>query len=137
MEYVVFISHSGEDTWIAKKMAADCESVQASPFLDAARIAVGSKFEEDILQALRVAHELIVLITPWAMDRPYVWLEIGAAWLRGIPIVVVLLGLTVAQFQEKANVPVALKERNIISLNEFERYVSELRERVSHHDRSE
>jgi len=39
MEYLIFISHSGEDTWVAKKMAADCESVHASTFLDETRIA--------------------------------------------------------------------------------------------------
>jgi len=136
MEYLIFISHSGEDTWVAKKMAADCESVHASTFLDQTRIAVGAKFEEDILQALRVAHELVVLMTPWALERPYVWLEIGAAWLRGIPIIVVLLGLTVAQFHERVNVPVALRERNLISLNNFDRYVSELRDRVTSHQRN-
>jgi hypothetical protein len=136
MEYLIFISHSGEDTWIAKKMAAECESVQAATFLDETRIAVGAKFEEDILQALRVAHELMVLMTPWALERPYVWLEIGAAWLRGIPIVVVLLGLTVAQFHERAHIPVALRERNLISLNHFDRYISELQNRVAHHHRN-
>ncbi len=117
-------------------MAADCESVHASTFLDETRIAVGAKFEEEILQALRVANELVVLMTPWAIERPYVWLEIGAAWLRGIPIVVVLLGLTVAQFHERASIPVALMERNLVPLNHFERYVSELRNRVAHHQRS-
>ena len=54
MEYLIFISHSGEDPWVAKKMAADCESVHASTFLDETRIAVGAKFEEDILQSLRI-----------------------------------------------------------------------------------
>jgi hypothetical protein len=136
MEYLIFISHSGDDTWIAKKMAAECESVHASTFLDETRIAVGAKFEEDILQALRLAYELVVLMTPWALERPYVWLEIGAAWLRGIPIVVVLLGLTVAQFHERATIPVVLRERNLISLNHFDRYISELRERVARHHRN-
>ncbi len=136
MEYLIFISHSGADTWVAKKMADDCESVHASTFLDETHIAVGAKFEEDILQALRVAHELVVLMTPWAIERPYVWLEIGAAWLRGIPIVVVLLGLTVAQFHERAHIPVALRESNLISLNRFDRYISELRDRVAHHLRN-
>jgi hypothetical protein len=136
MEYLIFISHSGEDTWIAKKMAAECESVHASTFLDETRIAVGAKFEEDILQALRLAYELVVLMTPWALERPYVWLEIGAAWLRGIPIVVVLLGLTVVQFHERATIPVVLRERNLISLNHFDRYISELRERVARHHRN-
>jgi TIR domain len=136
MEYLIFISHSGDDTWIAKKMAAECESVHASTFLDETRIAVGAKFEEDILQALRLAYELVVLMTPWALERPYVWLEIGAAWLRGIPIVVVLLGLTVVQFHERATIPVVLRERNLISLNHFDRYISELRERVARHHRN-
>jgi hypothetical protein len=71
MEYLIFISHSGEDTRVAKKMATDCEAVHASTFLDQTRIAIGAKFEEDILQALRVAHELVVLMTPWALERPY------------------------------------------------------------------
>ncbi len=58
-------------------------------------------------------------------------MEIGAAWLKGIPIIVLLLGVTSAEFQEKANVPVALKQRNLLPLNNVDRYISELTDRVT------
>jgi TIR domain len=130
MPYLVFISHSGQDTWIAEKLSSDCERADASTFLDEARIAIGAKFEDEILEALRKADEIVVLITPWALERSYVWLEIGAAWLRGIPIIVILLGISAKEFQEKLNVPIALKERNLIPLNQCSRYISELRQRT-------
>ena len=79
MSYLTFISHSGQDTWIAQKIASDCEALGASTFLDEARIAVGARFKE-IISALKTANELIVLVTPWALKRPYIWMEIGAAW---------------------------------------------------------
>jgi hypothetical protein len=28
---------------------------------------------------------LVVLLTPWALERPYVWIELGASWGRRIP----------------------------------------------------
>ena len=87
--------------------------------------------KDEILDALREANELLVLVTPWALTRSYVWLEIGAAWLRGIPIVVVLLGVTPAEFRERANIPIALKERNLIALNQIDKYFSELQVRAN------
>lgn len=131
MSYLTFISHSSEDTWIAKKLSLDCGSTGAKTFLDEAQIAVGANFEDDILTALRNANELVVLITPWALQRSYVWLEIGAAWFKGIPIIVLLLGVSASEFQEKATVPVALKQRNLLPLNNVDRYIMELTARVN------
>jgi TIR domain len=131
VSYLVFISHSGEDTWIARKLSADCVSAGAETFLDETQIAVGADFEVDILEALRRADELVVIITPWALNRPYVWLEIGAAWFKGIPIIVTLLGLTNSEFISRSNTPVELKRRNFISLNNIDRYISELAERAA------
>lgn len=64
MGYRVFISHSGEDTWVAKMVALECKAAGADIFLDETQIAVGAKFEQDILIALRNADELVALITP-------------------------------------------------------------------------
>jgi hypothetical protein len=131
MDYTVFISHSGEDTWVARQLSSCFEEVSAKTFLDESNIAIGAKFEDEILEALRKADELVVLITPWALGRPYVWLEIGAAWFKNIPIIILLLGVTPAEFTQKANIPVDLKERNLISLNDVDRYIKELSERVA------
>ena len=96
---LVFVSHSGEDTWVARQIARGVSECGAHPFLDEADVEVGAEFEEDIREFLDRAHELLVLVTPWSLKRPYVWAEIGAAWIRRIPIVVVLHGLSRSDFQ--------------------------------------
>lgn len=131
---LVFVSHSGEDTWVAKQIARAISERGARPFLDEADIDIGAEFEGEIRKFLRRAHELLVLFTPWALDRPYVWIEIGAAWGRNIPIVVVLHGLSQDEFRSHTKVPVFLKGRNIVRLNEIEDYFAQLSSRVMEKD---
>jgi hypothetical protein len=92
-EHLVFISHSSRDTWLAKQLARGVSESGGTPFLDEADVEIGDDFEEKIRDFLERAHELLVLLTPWAMDRPYVWVELGVAWGRELPIVAVLHGL--------------------------------------------
>jgi hypothetical protein len=127
---LVFVSHSSQDTWIAKQLAREIEARGATPFLDEAQVDAGSDFEEDILKFLEQAHELVVLLTPWALDRPYVWAELGAAWVRRIPIVALLLGLTPTELQTRPGIPVLLKKRDVLHLNEVEVYLNQLSARV-------
>lgn len=61
---LIFVSHSGQDTWVAKQIAREIESRGATPFLDEAQIDTGADFEGDILNSLERAHELVVLLTP-------------------------------------------------------------------------
>ncbi len=75
---LVFLSHSSRDTWVAKQIAREMSACGAEPFLDEAHIETGAEFEDAILKFLSKAHELVVLLTPWALDRPYIWAEIGA-----------------------------------------------------------
>ena len=128
--HFVFVSHSGEDTWVAKQIAREISARGAQAFLDEADVEVGADFEDDIREFLEKAHEFVVLFTPWALQRPYVWAEIGAAWLRQIPIVVLLLGMTATEFQALPNAPVFLKRRDIIKLNEMDKYLSQLEVRI-------
>ncbi len=123
---LVFVSHSGQDTWVAKQIAKEISLHKATPFLDEADVDIGAKFDEDLLEFLAKADELLVLLTPWAFKRPYVWAEIGAAWMRKIPIIVILHGLSPSEFQSHPNAPVFLKKRDIISLNDIEQYFDQL-----------
>lgn len=127
---LIFISHSSQDTWVAKQIAREIQERGGIPFLDEAQIDAGADFEEDILNFLEQAHELVVLLTPWALDRPYVWAEIGAAWGRRIPIVALLLGLTPAELQTRPGIPVLLKKRDLLQLNEVEVYLDQLAARI-------
>ena len=129
-DWFVFVSHSGEDTWVARQIAHQITICGATPFLDEADVDVGAEFEENIRNFLEKADEFLVLFTPWAMERPYVWIEIGAAWLRRIPIVVALHGLSAKDFQAHPNAPVFLKKRDIIRLNEIDQYLEQLRSRA-------
>ena len=127
---LVFVSHSCTDTWVAKQLAREISNCGATPFLDEAEIDVGADFEEDILAFLEKAHELVVLLTPWALSRPYVWAEIGAAWGRRIPIVALLHGITPGELQSRPGIPVLLKKRELLELNQVDTYLHQLRKRV-------
>ena len=71
-----------------------------------------------------------MLVTPWALDRPYVWAELGAAWGRRIPIIGLLHGLSAGELQARPGVPILLKKRSLLPLNDIEIYLGELRARV-------
>lgn len=127
---LVFVSHDRRDTWVARQIARAIREAGASPFLDEAEVEVGDDFELRILEHLEQAEEFLVLLTPWALDRPYVWAEIGAAWGRRIPIVGVLYGMTAPELQMRPGVPVFLKRRDLIDMNDIDRYFAELGKRA-------
>jgi hypothetical protein len=129
-KWLVFISHAGKDTWVAKQIAEKIESCGARTFLDEAHIDVGEDFEERILQALDNANELLVLLTPWSLNRPYVWAEIGAAWGKRTTIIGVLHGLTPEELYAQVGIPLLIKRRNLIDINHLDDYFSQLRERI-------
>lgn len=131
MTYLVFVSHSGDDTWLARQIAHQVERQGARTFLDEANVAIGAEFEDEVLTALGQAHELIALFTPWSLQRPYVWAEIGAAWIRRIPIVAVLHGVSAAEFVVLPHVPIFLKKRDLVVLNDIDHYFSQLARRIA------
>jgi len=108
---------------VARQIAREIAACGATPFLDEAHIDVGADFEDDILAFLERADELVVLVTPWALERPYVWAELGAAWGRRIPIVGLLHGLSAAELQSRPGVPILLKKRDLLPLNEIDVYL--------------
>ncbi|KJU84603.1 TiR protein [Candidatus Magnetobacterium bavaricum] len=128
---IVFISHSGADTWVARQIADKVTSCGAQPFLDEADVDVGTEFEEEIRNMLGKASEFLVLFTPWAFERPYIWVEIGVSWYRRIPIVVLLYGLTKEEFLSNPKTPSFLKRRDMISINNIDKYLDQLQQRIS------
>lgn len=130
-EHLIFVSHSGEDTWVARQIANAIRDVGGTPFLDVDDVDTGVQFEDEIRLFLDRAHELVVLFTPWSLDRPYVWMEIGAAWLRGIPVIVILHGIRTQDFLARPNLPTFVKARDLMSLNEIDTYLGELSDRTT------
>ena len=128
--WLVFVSHGGVDTWVARQIEREIREAGADAFLDEANIAVGEDFPETIRAYLQQADELLVLLTPWSIRRPWVWVEVGAAFQRAILIVGVLHGLSPDELRADTSIPIFLLERNLINLNDIQRYFDQLRRRV-------
>ena len=131
MAVKVFISHSSVDTWVAKQIASHIHSCGVETFLDEASTHYGDDFEQRILSAVRECEELLVLITPWSVERPYVWMEIGAFWGSQRRIVGVLHGITAKALAAHERMPVALKRSHLIDLNDIESYFLQLKTRCA------
>lgn len=131
VEFQVFISHSSIDTWVARQIARYLEECGASAFLDEADIEYGDDFEERILAAAQSSAELLVLLTPWAVKRPYIWLEIGAVWGQGKRIVGVLHGLSASELVTQEGTPALLKRIDLVELNKIDGYFEQLRRRIA------
>lgn len=130
--FKVFISHSAEDAWVAQQIGRRIrEDCGAMTFLDVDDIAVGDNFMQRLHQELLSAQELVALFTPWSARRPWVWIEIGAAWVQKKRVVAVLYGLTIEQFEVVTEGKGIFEELHILQLNDFNRYLNELRSRVA------
>lgn len=127
---LVFISHSGRDTWVVRQIEREINARGASAFLDYAHVGVGDNFEAKIIDALNRADELLMLLTPWALDHPYIWSEAGVAWGRQIPIIGILHGMETVEFLSKPNIPAYLKATNLRDLNGMDQYLEELARRA-------
>jgi TIR domain len=127
--YQVFISHSSLDTWVAQQIQLHISDCGPTTFLDEGDIYVGDDFENVILVELRKCREVLVLFTPWARERPYVWLEVGAAWGLGKRIVFVLHGMTADDLSKGVGNPALLKRTNVITINDLNKYFRQLKAR--------
>lgn len=93
----VFISHASADADIAAVFKTDVESaflgmctLFVSSNLDS--ISAGQQWFDTIGSNLADSTILVGLLSPVAMQRPWVYFEFGAAWIRQIPAIPMCLG---------------------------------------------
>jgi TIR domain-containing protein len=134
MAYTVFVSHAYVDRWVAGQVAKEVEGLGAICFLDSQVLETGDALDAELREALEGADELVVLLTPAALGRPYVWLEIGASWGRGIRIAGLLYGITTAELASRDGTPAFMSGIVLRDINEFGRYAQELKKRVEERD---
>jgi hypothetical protein len=103
----------------------------AATFLDEHDVQHGDDFEEEILKAELTCTELVVLLTPWALSRSYIWLEIGFFRRGGKRIVGILHGLTAKSIASDERIAILLKKLDLVDLNNIETYFAQLRSRVA------
>jgi hypothetical protein len=72
---------------------------------------------------------MVVLLTPESADRPWVLLEIGAAWgkRQRARIIAVMCHVEVDR------IPDIIGSKKAVSINSFDEYVEELKHRVGEH----
>lgn len=128
MSYTVFISHSTKDRFIARQVAGLIQEAGRErgieTFLDEKDIEFGGSIPERIRQEIRDCGELLVLLSEYSVDRPWVLIEIGAAWVLEKRIVAVMDKLSPDQM------PDVIAPYRAVDLNDVQAYVDELVERM-------
>lgn len=126
--YLVFISHSEKDRWVARQMAALIEEqgkrYSIETFLDEKDIEGGESIPDSIRKNLQACDEFLVLLSRYSIDRPWVLIEIGAAWVLGKRITAIIDKVTPDEM------PDIITPYKALDLNRFEQYLRELLNRV-------
>lgn len=128
--YQVFVSHAAADKWIATTLCEKIEAAGASTFRDDRDIDGGDDIPERIRSEIKRSRELVVLLTPDSVNRPWVLLEVGAAWgwSKSIRITPILCHVDVDP------IPGMIKSKKAIRINDCADLFAELRRRVKQHN---
>ena len=127
----VFVSHGWHDHWIARQIASNIrQHAKAAVFIDIFDVKSGDRIEEKVRAGLAACTELVSLLTPWSVDRNWVWSEMAAAWALEKRFVGLIYGLTLDEIDKKYGGLAILSPTNVIALNDFDRYLKELADRV-------
>lgn len=122
--YLVFISHSSKDKWIARQMARLIEErgedQEVKTFLDEKDVEGGDSIPEEIRESIQQCDELLVLLSSYSVDRPWVLVEIGAAWGQQKRIVAIIDKIS------PADMPDVIEQHKAIDLNDFDKYLDHL-----------
>ena len=85
---ILFISHASSDAEFANAVRQEIEKVFAngvSVFCTSSpgAIPVGEDWLAGVEQKLNKARAILAIVTPVSVERPWLWFEIGAMWLKG------------------------------------------------------
>jgi hypothetical protein len=130
VSYEVFVSHAGEDTWVAARVAEAVASAGGSPFMCLVDGDVTADFEAQMFERLRSCQELVVLLTPSSIGKPYVMAEVAVAASRDLPMGVLCYGVDPDALRRDETTPLFLVRKTLLRLNEIDRYLDGLRRRT-------
>jgi hypothetical protein len=90
--YDAFVSFSTADFLSASNLALTLEKQGARCFLANTSISAGSLWNDELRVALKASRRLVLVASGQAAESSWVLSEIGAAWMLGLPIIVVPTG---------------------------------------------
>lgn len=120
----VFISHSTSDRWVARRISQDLVSLGCETFLDEKDIETGESVDDAIQEHLKECDELLMLLSPVALQSNWVLLEIGGAKALGKRLIPILLHVGANEL------PHPISKGLARDLNEIDRYYEELKRRA-------
>lgn len=121
--YVVFLSHSAKDIWIATIIAEKVSALGAHPWLDEKDLEGGDVIVEEIRRGIDACHEAVVLVSHHSVASQWVPFEIGAAWSQHKRVTPVLINI-----EPEAMAPI--KGIKAISINQLESFFGQLKARI-------
>ena len=123
-DYLVFISHSSKDPWIARQMAEIIERrakrYGVQTFLDEVDLKGGDRIPATIKANLHACQEFVILLSPHSVTRQWVLAELGGAWTSDKRIMAITYDLTAGKISD------IIEQDKSYDLNDFDRYVVEL-----------
>jgi TIR domain len=122
--YQVFVSHATADKWLATIICHKLEEAGATTFRDDRDINGGDDIPDRLRHEIMRSREMLVLVTPESINRPWVLLEVGGAWLRGMRITPILCHVAVDR------IPEIIRSKKAVNLNDFEAYVESIRHQL-------
>lgn len=127
-KYLIFISHSSKDHWIAKQINSlilqNCQALGTNTFLDEKDIEGGDLISEMIREKIRKCDEFLVLLSKYSINRTWVLVEIGAAWVLGKRII------AITDKVSPDEMPEIITPYKAIDLNNFDDYIAQLTSRI-------
>src|SRR5712692_1501335 len=122
--YLVFISHSSRDQWVARQMARTIvgkgRQYRVKSFLDEKDLESGDHIHESIRDSIRDCDEFMVLLTRRSASRAWDLIEMGAAWVLRKRVVAVMEDVTPEE------VPDIIFPYKAVDINKFDEYVTEI-----------
>lgn len=130
MDYHVFFSHGSEDTYIVNEfLGPKVRTSGAEVFVDEGEVSYGEDFRDIVFSRLSMCDELLVLLTPSSVQRPWVFAELGAAILRGIHVVTIRYGVSEEELRRLGILSI-LGTKKLLVPPDVDKYVAQLRSRV-------
>lgn len=121
--YVVFISHSSADIWIAEQIDKHIRELGATTWLDKKDLKGGDVLVDEIINGLTSCNEALVLVSPKSVKSQWVAYEIGAVSVQRKRVTPIL-----NQVNPDAIAP--MKGVKSIDLNQFDEFLLQLTKRV-------
>jgi len=130
-EYRVFISRSSEDAGVAKLLCAWIEKAGALPVMGETHLEGGATFRQSLCCLVPSCNECVVILSPSALNSPWVSWELGLADAEERMVVPFLYEMKKSELSRDERWQALIGDRTAFQFDQVETYYRELVERVA------